>query len=87
LDTNITVPLKGICLLERGSENRITPASAEELLPLLEKQAYEPLTEENTAVSHDLLQSLSESVPLWRMTCTKDADAARIAAAAMHEDK
>ena len=87
LDTNITVPLKGICLLERGSENRITPASAEEVLPLLEKQAYEPLTEENTAISQGLLQSLSESVPLWRMACTKDADAARIAAAAMHEDK
>jgi hypothetical protein len=77
--------LKGICLLERGGENRVTPASAEEVLPLLEKQAYEPLTEENTAVSHKLLQSLSENVPLWRIACTKGADAARTAATAMHE--
>lgn len=85
LDTNITVPLKGICLLERGSENQITPAAAEELLPLLEKQAYEPLTEEKAALSHSLLQTLSESVPLWRMTCTKSPDAARIAAMVMHK--
>ena len=85
LDTNITVPLKGICLLERGSEHRITPVSAEELLPLLEKQAYEPLTEEKAALSHALLERLSEKVSLWRMACTKSPDAARIAAAAMQE--
>ena len=85
LDTNLTVPLRGICLLERGSENAVMPASAEALLPLLEKQAYEPLTEEKAALSRTLLERLSEKVSLWRMACTKSPDAARIAAAAMQE--
>ena len=58
---------------------------ADELLPLLEKQAYEPLTAEKAAVSHGLLQTLSRSVPLWRMACTKGTDAAQIAATAMHK--
>ena len=84
LDTNITIPLRGICLLERGSENRILPASAADLLPLLEKQTYEPLTAEGAARSRDLLEALSQSVPLWRASCTKSPDAARIIAGAMH---
>lgn len=85
LDSNIAVPLKGICLLRRGSENVIWPATAEELLPILEKQAYAPLTVEKTAVSHSLLRRLSQQVPLWHMACNKDPDAARIAATAMGE--
>ena len=85
LDTNITVPLKGICLLERGSENRIEPEGAEAVLPLLCKQAYEPLTPEKAAISRSLLQNLSQKVPLWRMACTKDAEAAETACRAMHK--
>lgn len=84
LDTNITVPLKGICLLERGSQNHIAPTEAEALLPLLRKQAYEPLTPEKAAVSQALLQDLSQNVPLWRMACTKDKEAAEKASEAMH---
>lgn len=33
LDTNITVPLQGICILERGQENRIRRIPPEEALP------------------------------------------------------
>ena len=84
LDANITVPLKGICLLKRGAENRIASATPAELLPMLEKQTYAPLSTEKAAVSHDLLQTLSQSVPLWRMTCTKSAAAAKTAYDAMH---
>ena len=85
LDSNIAVPLKGICLLTRGAKNRITPATPEALLPMLEKQAYAPLTAEKAAISHSLLRRLSQRVPLWRMACSKDPDAARIAATAMLE--
>lgn len=85
LDTNIAVPLKGICLLTRGAENRIASATPEALLPMLEKQTYAPLTAEKAAISHDLLQTLSQRIPLWHMACNKNPDAARIAATAMRE--
>ena len=85
LDTNITVPLRGICLLERGQDNRIEPANPETVLPLLCKQAYEPLTPEKAAVSHALLQTLSQRVPLWRMACNKDPEAAETACRGMHK--
>ena len=79
LDTNIAVPLKGICLLERGTENVIAPLAAEVLLPMLQHQAYQPLMAEKRAVRASLIAQLAQLVPLWRMTCTKDPQAAQIA--------
>ena len=79
LDTNVAVPLKGICLLERGTENVITQRNAEELLPMLRHQSYQPLTETSREVSEGLIERLAAQVPLWRMTCTKDSQAAQIA--------
>lgn len=79
LDTNVAVPLKGICLLERGTENVITQRNAEELLPMLRHQSYQPLTETSREVSEGLIERLAAQVPLWHMTCTKDSQAAQIA--------
>ena len=79
LDTNIAVPLKGICLLERGSENAIAPLDVQTLLPMLHHQAYQPMTVEKQAISEALIERLAQRVPLWHMTCTKDPQAAQLA--------
>ena len=84
LDSNITVPLQGICLLQRGTENRIRPAQAEEVLPMLYKQANQPLDEKKLPRLTQLVERLSRTVPLWQMECTKDPAAAQIAFDAMH---
>lgn len=83
LDTNLSVPLKGICLLERGGENRIQRISPEALLPMLRKQCYCPLDPGQHGAFLSLTEVLAQQVPLWRMTCTKEAEAARIAYEAM----
>ena len=83
LDSNITVPLKGICLLERGQENRIRQAKPEELTDLL--RGFRPRTPAQAKEYDNLLTQLTEEVPLWHMSCTKDAEAARIAYEAMSE--
>ena len=87
LDSNVTVPLKGICILERGSENHIFPVSPEDALPMLRKQAYAPLDELKLPAFLDLTRQLSVSVPLWKMTCNKDPEAATVAYNAMHNKK
>ena len=79
LDRNLSVPLKGICILERGKENQITPIPPEEGLPMLRRQAYQPLDTVNEADFLHLTEQLSRSVPLWRMACTKDPQAAVMA--------
>ena len=83
LDANICVPLKGLCILERGKENYICPATAEEARPMLQKQAYQPLTVEKGEAFLKLTEQLSASVPLWKMACNKQPDAARTAWEAM----
>ena len=87
LDTNIAVPLKGICILERGSENRIFPLTAEEALPMLLHQSQPPLEEGKQAVFCALVRRLTESVSLWRMECTRDPQAAQVAWEAMSGKK
>ena len=83
LDSNIAVPLAGICHLERGREDRIRPISPAEALPMLRKQAYCPLAGEKTEKFHSLVEYLGVKVPLWHMECTKNPTAAQVAAQAM----
>ena len=79
LDANISVPLKGLCFLERGTENHIAPISAETVLPMLQKQAYQPLIEAKEATFLHLVDWLLASVPLWKLACNKNPDAATLA--------
>ncbi len=81
LHSNIAVPLRGICILERGSENTIAPILAEDALPMLLHQTHCPPGREAEVLK--LLHTLAERIPLWRMQCTKSLAAARLAYAAM----
>ena len=85
LDSNICVPLKGLCLLERGQENQIVPMLPEDLLPMLRKQAYCPLDAEKSAPFEALILRLSRQVSLWKMACNKNPEAAEVAYSAMHQ--
>jgi len=82
LHTNISVPLQGLCILERGSENRILRLSPAEAFPLLLHQSLLPGTAADGR-QEQLVQMLAETVPLWCMTCTKDPRAAEVAFGAM----
>ncbi len=79
LHSNITVPLQGICILDRGTENRIARLAPEEARSILKNQCQQPLTRE------DLLETLLEKVGLWHMFCTKDPAAAGVSHGAMKE--
>ena len=84
LQTNVTVPLGGICLLERGSENRIRAISPEKMLPLLLHQGGAPEREGLRQTYEALVEELSRRVPLWHLVCTKEPEAALVASGAMH---
>ena len=83
LDANISVPLKGLCHLERGEENRIVSISPEAILPTLRKQAYQPLDCNKHMRFLELTAKLSQHVSLWNMACNKNPDAAELAYSAM----
>ena len=77
LDCNITVPLAGICILERGPENIIRPISAEEALPRLLHETHCPEGQESRF--QELVERLASQTALWRMACTKGQEAAEVA--------
>lgn len=83
LDTNITVPLAGICVLERGQENVIVPATAQELGPFLRHQCQAPTDSAWLPKFDSLVDALLQRTPLWRMACTISPAAAQIAHSAM----
>lgn len=82
LDSNIQVPLAGICILRRGPENRIRQITAEEALPFLLEQVYEPEPGDLPQL-RKLLEPIAKAVPLWQMECTKEPSAAETAYRAM----
>lgn len=83
LGSNITVPLGGICLLRRGAQNRMEPATVQQILPTLLHQGCLPADPAKAAFYEALMTTLARSVPLWQMECTKDPEAAQVASRVM----
>ena len=83
LDTNITVPLRAVCILERGSENRIERLEAKDAVFMLLQQSSRPLDPGKMPKYLELVDILAKSTAFWRMECTKAPQAARVAFDAM----
>lgn len=83
LDTNITVPLKAICILERGEENQIRPIEPGQALMMLMQQSNRPLDRQKLLKYMDLIDGLASKTALWKMRCNLDPAAAKIAFEAM----
>ena len=77
--SDIAVPLRAVCLLQRGEENHIRRIGVRDAFPRLVQQAYCP--DDGAALQRTvaLLQRLTERVQLYELTCNRDPDAARVA--------
>ena len=82
--TNEILPLKAICLLERGAENRITPVGFHEAFSVLLKQSHHPGGSAGLPASIKLLEQLQQ-IPMYRMQCRMDDAAAWTAYRGMTE--
>ena len=85
LSSNISVPLKAICILERAEENRIEPISAGEAYPMLLQQTYRPADPAALAKTLTLIDRLSRGVKLYRLGCNMDIRAAELSYGTMKE--
>lgn len=83
LSNPVTVPLKAICLLNRGAENSIERISPQEAFPSLWIQAYRPRDPEACARTLELVKRLSQGVKLFRLFCNQEPEAARVSFEAM----
>ena len=87
LGTNVCVPLRAICILERGTENRISPLSPQEALTMLIQQSSRPMNPRRMGKYLDLVDCLSARVSFYRLACNMSPQAAEVAYNAMRETK
>ncbi|WP_044974993.1 hypothetical protein [Ruminococcus sp. HUN007] len=85
LGTNISVPLKAICILERGEKNEIVRISKSDAYAMLLQQVYRPKDALQMAKTLRLIDEMADSVRLYRLACNMDIEAAKVAYSAMKE--
>lgn len=83
LSTNISVPLKAVCILERSAENHIEEITAKQAYNMLVQQVHKPKGPQKLMKTLHLIDRLAEKVKLYRLGCNLDISAAEIAYNAM----
>ena len=83
LGTNCTVPLRAICILERGEQNSIEKLLPKDALPMLIQQSYR--AENATAMLQQLklIDKMAKTVSFYRLRCNMEPEAARVSYDAM----
>ena len=87
LGENICVPLKAICILERGKENRIRAIPAKEALLMLMQQSNRPRQAALMPKYMELIDALARKTKFYRMACNMDPEAARLAYETMSDTR
>lgn len=83
LDTNVSLPLKGIVILQRGEKNVIERVLPERVLGFLFNQIYRPADREAYFRTIDLVGEMLEVCPVYIMHCNMDIEAAEVAERAL----
>lgn len=79
------VPLRAVCLLERGVENVIKPANADVMLDHIFRQMLLPGDTEAIAKQLELLDLLLRTVPTYALRCNLSQHSARVAYDGMNQ--
>lgn len=79
LGTNIDVPLKAICILERGEQNEIQRITANEAVSMLFQQSNRPQQAYLLPKYLEILEGISQKIAFYRLRCNMDPEAAMIA--------
>ena len=87
LSTNTAVPLKGICILTRDTTNHIEQAEPHAVYPLIVQQTNRSLSADGMKQTLSLIDRMLNVVPVYRLGCNMDIEAARVAYEGMNRLK
>ena len=76
LGSNISAPLKAICVLERAQENRISEISWREVFPELLQSVYRPMDREQLIKTLEIVDHLKNKVRFYRLGCNMERESA-----------
>ena len=77
--SNISVPLKAICIIERDKQNSIKRISFKEAFPILLQQTYRPDNKELYASAINLIEKMSKQLNYYNLHCNMDIESAGVA--------
>ena len=80
---NASLPLGGLCFLERDTENHIRPLAANEAVERIFSQLLKPSTARGLAATLDMADTVLSTVPLWLLGCNISPEAAETSYTAM----
>lgn len=83
ISVNTRVPLAGIAVVERGEENSIEPFRGVGAVHALLKQVNRPKEKGYREKILELLDKLITQVPVWKLRCNMDMEAAEVSYQAM----
>jgi len=87
ISVNSGLPIGGIAVLNRSESNSIEPFGGAEAIKSLIKQMNRPKKQEECEKFLELLDKLFSSVPIWKIGCNTELEAAKIAYEAMSGKK
>lgn len=79
LSSNIAVPLRAVCILERSRKNRVERIKFSDAYPLLLQQSYRSQDPGRLTRTMELLGKLGRKVPVYRLGCNMEREAALVA--------
>ena len=79
LGSNMKAPVRGICILHRGVENEIMPATSSDAVGQIFHQVLLPRDGDDLAVLMGMLDKIIKNVPIYNLYCNMEDDAARVA--------
>ena len=79
LGSNISAPLRAVCVLTRAAENNIVRTDKKSVYPMLLQQTHRPKTPALMVKMLTLVDRLAAKTGLYRLGCNMDPDAARVA--------
>lgn len=82
-NTNLRVPVAGIAVVERGERNSIAPYAGAEAIRFLMEQTVRPNEPHLLMGLLQQLDSLLTQVPVWKLKCNMEPEAAVVAYEAM----
>ena len=83
MNENVSAPVAGVAIIERAPENSIHPAGGLETVRVLLRQVNKPNDSRLRGRVLELLDDLMNRVPVWKLQCNMDPEAARVAYEAM----
>lgn len=87
IGTNVSAPLRHICFLERGEQNKIYPADCADVYTRLLRFTFRPDSPLETMAMLGTVEKIAGSVRFWDLACNMDPEAATVSYEGMIEKK